>query len=131
MHDARTALIAVAGMVALVIGAIALAVWRRGPRGPVSADGAYGMVTRMAGRFGFAPRPEQTVYEYAGALAEILPNARPELETVAQARVETVYGGRTLPGDRLTSLAEAQRRLRTSLLRLLFRRIGVRVRRRR
>ena len=132
-EDYRAALIAVAGMVALVIGAIALAAFRRGPRGPVSADGAYGMVTRMAGRFGFAPRPEQTVYEYAGALAEILPNARPELETVAQARVETVYGGHVLPGDRLSGLAEAQRRLRTSLLRLAFRRDqrpGVRRRRR-
>ncbi len=66
--------------------------------------------------------PNQTVYEYAGSLAEILPDARPQLEVVAQAKVEVAYGGRVLTGDRLASLREAQRRLRTSLLRLFFRR---------
>ena len=80
------------------------------------------MVTRFASRFGFAPRPNQTVYEYAGVLAELLPDARPELETVARAKVEVAYGGRRL-GRRPTGvLREAQRRLRASLLRLAFRR---------
>ena len=88
----------------------------------VTADSAYGMVTRLAARFGFAPRPNQTVYEYAGALAEVLPDARPELETVARAKVEVAYGGRHLGADRLGALRDAQRRLRTSLLRLALRR---------
>ncbi len=112
-------LIAAAVLLAVIVGALSFALWRRGPRGPVSADGAYGMVTRFASRFGFAPKPNQTVYEYAGALAEILPDARPQLETVAQAKVEVAYGGRLLGADRLTSLKEAQRRLRTSLLKLV------------
>ena len=88
----------------------------------MSADSAYGMVTRLATRFGFGPRPNQTVYEYAGALADILPDARPELETVARAKVEVAYGGRRLGAERLTALRDAQRRLRTSLLRLAIRR---------
>ena len=115
-------LIAVAILLVVVVGALAFVAWRRGPRGPVSADGAYGMVTRVATRFGFGPRPNQTVYEYAGALAEVLPDARPELETVARAKVEVAYGGRLLGADRLTALRDAQRRLRTSLLRLALRR---------
>ena len=49
---------------------VAAVAWRRGPRGPVSADGTYGAVTRLASRLGFAPRPNQTVYEYAGALGD-------------------------------------------------------------
>ena len=115
-------LIVVTILLAVVVGAVAFAAWRRGPRGPVSADGAYGMVTRMASRFGFAPRPNQTVYEYAGSLAEVVPEARPQLETVAAAKVEVAYGGRKLGVDRLLSLRDAQRRLRTSLLRLAVRR---------
>ena len=115
-------LIAVAVLLALIVAALALVSWRRGPRGPVTAEGAYGMVTRLATRLGFAPRPDQTVYEYAGALAEVLPDARPELETVARAKVEVAYGGRHLGMDRIGALRDAQRRLRTSLLRLAFRR---------
>jgi uncharacterized protein DUF4129 len=112
------------------VGAIAFVAWRRGPRGPVTADGAYGMVTRMATRLGFGPRPNQTVYEYAGTLGELLPDARPELQTVAAAKVEVAYGGRKLGVDRLLPLREAQRRLRTSLLRLALRRDARKARRR-
>jgi hypothetical protein len=111
-------------LLSIVVGALAFAAWRRGPRGPVSADDAYGMVTRLAARFGFGPRPDQTVYEYAGALADVLPTVRPELEMVARAKVEVAYGARRLDEDRLAALREAQRRLRTNLLRLALRRGG-------
>ena len=116
-------LIAIAILLALIVAAIAAVVWRRGPRGPVSAEGTYGSVTRLASRFGFAPRPNQTVYEYAGALADVLPTVRPELETVARAKVEVAYGGRVLGDDAMRSLREAHRRLRIGLLRLLTRRV--------
>ncbi|MGK2851755.1 MAG: transglutaminase TgpA family protein [Candidatus Limnocylindrales bacterium] len=115
-------LIAVTFLLAVIMAAVAAVAWRRGPRGPVTADSAYGSVTRLASRFGFGPRPNQTVYEYAGALADLLPSARPELETVAQAKVEVAYGGRRLGGETLSGLREAQRRLRMSLLRLAIRR---------
>lgn len=115
-------MVAVAILLLLVIGGIAFAVWQRGPRGETSADRAYGTVARLAGRFGFGPRPTETVYEFAGALGEVLPTARPELHTVAQAKVETAYGRQILDDDRLASLRSAQRRLRLVLLRLAFRR---------
>jgi transglutaminase-like putative cysteine protease len=115
-------MIAVAVLLLLVVGGIAFAIWQRGPRGETSADRAYGTVSRLAARFGFAPRPTETVYEYAGALGEVLPTAKPELETVARAKVETAYGRQILGEDRLASLRAAQRRLRLVLLRLAFRR---------
>jgi len=115
-------LIAIAVLLFAAVGAIAAFVYRRGPRRPVSADEAYRSVARLAARFGFAPRPTQTVYEFAGALGDELPMVRPELQTVARAKVEVAYGGRVLGADRMTSLREAHRRLRVQLLRLLLRR---------
>ena len=115
-------LAAVTLLLLIVVGGIAFAVWQRGPRGATSADRAYGTVARLATRFGFGPRPTETVYEFAGALGEVLPTARPELQTVAVAKVETAYGRQILGDDRLSALRAAQRRLRVSLLRLAFRR---------
>ena len=115
-------MVAVAILLLLIVGGIAFAVWQRGPRGETSADRAYGTVARLAGRFGFGPRPTETVFEFAGALGEVLPAARPELHTVAQAKVETAYGRQVLGEDRLVALQSAQRRLRLMLLRLAFRR---------
>jgi transglutaminase-like putative cysteine protease len=120
-------------LLAVVVGSLAAVAWRRGPRGPMSADDVYGSVARLAGRLGFGPRPTQTVYEYAGTLADELPMVRPELETVARAKVEVAYGGQTLGDDRLASLRHAHQRVRVQLLRLITRRgrrRGVRVRRR-
>ena len=115
-------LIAVTLLLLLMVGGLAFVAWQRGPRGATSANGAYGTVLRIASRLGFGPRPSQTVYEYAGTLGDLLPIARPELETVAQAKVEAVYGRRVLGEERLVSLRVAQRQLRVILLRLAFRR---------
>ncbi len=113
---------AVAVLLATVVGVLMFMTWRRGPRGQTTPDRAYGSVTRIAARLGFGPRPNQTVYEYAGALAEVLPEARPQLETVARAKVESTYGRGILGADGLHALREAERRLRVLLLRLFFRR---------
>jgi hypothetical protein len=121
-RDSLGPMVAVTVLLLLVVGGIAFAIWQRGPRGETTADRAYGTVARLAARFGFAPRPTETVYEYAGALGEVLPTAKPELETVARAKVETAYGRQILGEVRLTSLRAAQRRLRLMLLRLAFRR---------
>jgi hypothetical protein len=115
-------LIAVAVLLLLIVGGIAFIAWQRGPRGATNADGAYGTVVRMASRLGFGPRPTQTVYEYAGALSDVLPASRPELELVANAKVESAYGRVILGEERLAALNAAQRRLRVSLLRLVLRR---------
>ena len=117
-------LIVVALLLAVIVGAVAVVAWRRGPRGPITPDYAYSSVVRLAARLGFARRPTQTVYEYAGALADELPMVRPELETVARAKVEVAYGGRQLEPDRLAGLRDAHRRLRVNLLRLVTHRRG-------
>lgn len=111
--------------VLLLIGVLAIAsiAWRRGPR-PIHPDRAWGSVGRWAARFGLGPRASQTVFEYAGVLGDALPMVRPELSTVAHAKVEISYGRRTLGPDRLRAVAEAHRRLRLGLLRLAFRRPG-------
>lgn len=114
--------IAIAVLLAVVVGAIAAAAWVRGPRGPVSPHTAWASVGRLATRFGFAPRPTQTVYEYAGVLGDLVPAARPDLQMVAHAQVEVAYGRGRLSHDRLRALRDANRRLRVALLRLLFRR---------
>jgi transglutaminase-like putative cysteine protease len=113
-------LVAVTLLLLVVVGGIAFAVWQRGPRGETSAERAYGTVARLASRLGFGPRPTETVYEFAGALGDVLPDSKPELQTVARAKVETVYGRQVLGEDRLSALRAAQRRLRVSLLRLVF-----------
>jgi hypothetical protein len=115
-------LVAVLVLLLLTVGGVAFIAWQRGPRGATSADGAYGTVIRIASRFGFGPRPTQTVYEYASALGDVVPTVRPELETVAQAKVESIYAREILNQERLDSLRAAQRRLRVGLLRLAFRR---------
>jgi transglutaminase-like putative cysteine protease len=116
--------ISIAVLLMLTLAALVFATWQRGPRGPVSPEAAWRNLSRLAARLGFGPRPTQTVYEYADALGEMLPASRPELLTVARAKVEVAYGRRQLGDDRLHALREAQRRLRLGLWRLLLLRGG-------
>ncbi len=107
------------GGVLLVLGVLWL---RRRLSRPVQPEVVYRTVTDIAGRLGHPRRPTQTVYEYLGSLSDALPSARPELQLVARATVESTYGRRRPSPDRLVALGEAQRRLRLALLRLVFRR---------
>jgi transglutaminase-like putative cysteine protease len=120
--SAPLAYVVIAVLLAVAVGSLAFAAWQRGPRGETGADAVWRGIGRLAGRFGFAPRPTQTVYEYAGALGDVLPASRPELETVARAKVEVAYGRTVLSDARLRALRDAHRRLRVALLRLAFRR---------
>jgi hypothetical protein len=86
-------------------------------------DVAWGSLGRLAARFGFGPRPAQTVYEYAGMLGDAVPAARVELSTVARAKVEVAYGRHELELDRLRAVGEAYRRLRFALVRAGLRRL--------
>ncbi|HEX2755958.1 MAG TPA: transglutaminase domain-containing protein [Candidatus Limnocylindrales bacterium] len=115
-------LIAVAIVLIAVVLLGAFLAYRRGPRGVTTPDGVYASVAALARRFGFGPRPTQTTFEYAAALGDILPGVRPELHTVATAKVEVAYGRRELDDDRLHALRDSYRRLRVGLLRLAFRR---------
>ncbi len=113
-------LLVIPAVVALLVLAV---VWIRRRLGrPVQPEVVYRTVAGMAGRLGHPRRPTQTVYEYFGSLSDAVPAARPELHLVAHSTVETTYGRRRLPPDRLAALGAAQRRLRVALLRLAFRR---------
>jgi hypothetical protein len=101
---------------------LAFLAWRRGPRNVSTPEGVYASIGALARRFGFGQRPTETAFEYATALGDVLPGVRPELQTVAAAKVEVSYGRRELGEDRLKALTSAYQRLRVSLLRLAFRR---------
>jgi transglutaminase-like putative cysteine protease len=115
-------LIVIGLLLAVVVGGVAFAAYRRGPRSASEPEAAWRGVVGLARRFGFAPRPNQTVFEYSAALGEVLPNARPDLQTVARAKVEVAYGRASLGDARMRSVRDAQRRLRVTLLRLVFHR---------
>jgi hypothetical protein len=114
--------VAIALLLIAVVILIGFLAYRRGPRGATTPDGVYASVAALARRFGFGPRPTQTAFEYATALGDVLPGVRPELQTVASAKVEVSYGRRELGEDRIRALRESYRRLRVSLLRLALRR---------
>ncbi len=118
----RALLVVFAVLLTVVVVTIAIAAWVRGPRGQMSPDTAWQSMAKAATRFGFGPKPTQTVYEYATALGELVPVAKADLQTVAEAKVETTYAGLLVGGARLDAVRDATRRLRVSLLRLLFRR---------
>ena len=102
-------------MLLLIAGlALATIAWRRGPR-PLHPDQAWGSVARWAARLGLGPRPSQTVFEFAGTLGDAVPSVRPELSTVAHAKVEIAYGRQQLGVDRMKLVAQAHRRLRFGL----------------
>jgi hypothetical protein len=108
-------------LIFLVVLALALfTYWRRRPRRPDEPDTVYRRVVWLASRLGYKPRPTQTVYEYAGMLARIVPTARDSLGVVATATVEVQYGKRQLGIERLTALARAQRTVQQALLRLVL-----------
>jgi transglutaminase-like putative cysteine protease len=118
----RTILIVLTVILGLIVLAFAVLAWARGPRGEVSPEAAWQTLSRTASRLGFAPRPTQTVYEYAASLGELVPVAEADLQTVADAKVETAYARVRLGGARLDAVRDATRRLRISLLRLVLRR---------
>jgi len=114
--------VAVIGLLALIL---VFGVWRSRRSGAMArgeADAVYRGLVGFATRLGYGQLPTQTAYEYAGALGELVPAARDELQLVARAKVEVTYGRRTMPGDRLVALHAAYRRLRIRLLRLVFHR---------
>ncbi len=110
-------------ILALVVTVISLLLLSRLRRLPGGDEGlAYRGIVSLATRLGYGPHPSQTEYEYAGTLSEAIPTVRDELYVVADARVETAYGGRQLDPSRRGRLRQAYARIRTALLRLSVRR---------
>jgi hypothetical protein len=118
----RSLLIVLTIILAAGVIGLAFAAWLRGPRGEINPDRAWLSMAKAASRLGFGPRPNQTIYEYATSLGELVPVAKADLATVADAKVETAYARVRLGGDRMNEVGAAARRLRISLLRLVFQR---------
>jgi hypothetical protein len=112
------ALVVLLGMGVLIVGLTVRE--RRGPTPP--PDAVYRGVARLAGWFGYGPRPTQTAYEYASALGDVVPAVRPELELVARAKVEATYARRQPGPAGMAALRVAYSRLRVRLLSLALRR---------
>jgi hypothetical protein len=113
----------IALLVLLGMGVFIVGLTVRERRRPTPApDAVYHGVARLAGWFGYGPRPTQTAYEYASGLGDVLPAARPELELVARAKVEATYGRRQPGPEGMAALRVAYRRLRVRLLSLALRR---------
>lgn len=116
-------LLAVLVVAALGLGLLVAAFSVRERRRPTpEPDLVYRGVARLAGRFGYGPRPTQTAYEYAAVLGEIVPAVRGELALVAHAKVEASYGRRQPGPDAMAALRAAYLRVRLRLLTLAFRR---------
>ena len=109
------------GLVGLFAGGVLLfALYRRVPTTEPSL--AFNSLSRLAGRLGYGPRPAQTTYEYADRLGDLVPVARNDLRLIAMAKVESTYARRA-PGDSTVEMiANAYRRARVGLLRLIVRR---------
>ena len=121
---ANPGLIGPAAVTGLMVGAVLLAlIARRRRRRPLAeGDAAYRRLTSFAARLGYAPRPSQTAYEYAGTLGDVLPGIRQELHVVAHAKVESTYARRPPQGAALEVVRAAYRKVRVGLLRLFLRR---------
>jgi transglutaminase-like putative cysteine protease len=108
-------------VLALVVIAGLYGLLRRRPKRASTPNSIYVGIVQMASRLGYKPAPTQTVYEYTGMLADLVPRAKDPLGLVATAQVEVIYGRRHLGADRLATLESARRRVRQALLRLVFR----------
>ncbi|MGA3056836.1 MAG: transglutaminase domain-containing protein [Candidatus Limnocylindrales bacterium] len=97
-----------------------LLLWLRRPRPLGRPESVYRSVVKLASRLGYPPQPTQTVYEYTGMLADVVPQARESLGIVATAAVEVTYGKQQLSSERLVFLSTAHRLVRQALLRLAF-----------
>jgi hypothetical protein len=111
-------------LVLVVLFALFVFWWRR-PRRLEGPDTVYRNVVRLASRLGYKPAPTQTMYEYTGMLADILPQARDSLGIVAMAAVDVTYGKREISSERLAFLALAQKIIRRSLLRMALTMPGI------
>ncbi|CAN5730882.1 transglutaminaseTgpA domain-containing protein [soil metagenome] len=118
--DSWLPVLLVLGLASLLAG---LGLWAAVRRIPATQpDLAFNGITRLATRLGHGPRPAQTAYEYAARLGELVPVARSDLQLIATAKVESTYARRQ-PGESvLLNPAQAYRRVRIGLLRLLLRR---------
>lgn len=84
---------------ALLVLAGFLLWWRALYRGMNPAAGAFARVTRLGAWSGSPPRRDQTPYEYAGELAEVIPQERQALTRLSDLYVRDRWGEERAAGD--------------------------------
>ena len=119
--DNSAAMVIVPFLLMAILVLALFVLWRRRLKSLDEPDAVYRSVVRLASRLGYKPAPTQTVYEYAGMLANVVPKARESLGVVATAAVEVTYGRHVMGAERLAALASAQKIVRRALFRLVWR----------
>jgi len=123
--DARPGnLLVIFAILLVVAGAIVWRLRRAGRRLRFLAPGErqWALLLQAADRAGVSQRASETDYEYAGWLEEQIPARRPEITTIADAKVWGSYSGRGMTGDTVERMQAAWRRLRLPLIWLAVRR---------
>jgi hypothetical protein len=114
-------------ILALLLLAAAVIVWRvrrsgRRLRFLAPGDRQWAMLLLAADRAGVSQRPFETDYEYAGWLEEQIPTRRPEIRSIARAKVYGSYSGRGMTADAIGHMQAAWKRLRIPFAWLAIRR---------
>jgi transglutaminase-like putative cysteine protease len=114
-------------ILALLVLAAAVIGWRmrrsgRRLRFLPPGDRQWAMLLLAAERAGVSQRPSETDYEYAGWLEDQIPDRRPEIRTIARAKVYGSYSGRGMTGDAVAHMQAAWKRLRLPFVWLAIRR---------
>ena len=91
-------------VLALLVVAAAVIAWRvrrsgRRLRFLPPGDRQWAMLLLAAERAGVSQRPSETDYEYAGWLEDQIPTRRPEIRSIARAKVYGSYSGRGMTAD--------------------------------
>lgn len=123
--DARTGnLLIVFAILLVVAGVIWWRLRRSGRRLRFLAPGErqWALLLQAADRAGVSQRASETDYEYAGWLEEQIPARRPEIHTIADAKVWGSYSGRGMTLDTVARMQTAWRRLRLPFVWLAIRR---------
>ncbi|HEX6139002.1 MAG TPA: transglutaminaseTgpA domain-containing protein [Candidatus Limnocylindria bacterium] len=117
------------GMVILLIVLLGLGVlgWqllrtRRRWRFMAPGDRQWHRLTLAASRAGVGQQASETIYEYAGWLEDQIPQRRPEIKTIADAKVWQAYSGRSMGETMIERIERAWTRLRLPLMWLAARR---------
>lgn len=124
--DMRLPLAVAAGASAVIFGALTVRRRRRPDGGVRSPRWMWTRLTQRAEGAGLRPRPSETAYELAGAIASVVPELDRDVRALASAYVVETYGRSRVPGTPVGEIAAAWRRVMGALRR---RRIAIIVRR--
>ncbi len=123
--DARAGnLLVIFAILLIVAGVIGWRLRRAGRRLRFLAPGErqWALLLQAADRAGVSQRASETDYEYAGWLEEQIPARRPEIHTIADAKVWGSYSGRGMTSETVARMQAAWRSLRVPFVWLAVRR---------